>query len=1155
MNETNELNASVFEGHTQFRIARLQLFNWGTFSGSHDIEVSPRGYLFVGASGSGKSTLLDAMVTLLLPQPEYNAAAHEGERGRRSDRSVMSYVRGAWSSATEYEPSGRSRSVVRYLREGSTFSVVALTLFDAVGAQYTLMLVAYVKGRSTDENSVIRQFMIAPGDVTLSPALLKEFARTDFDFKALKRRLPTDLKSFTTFTAYSAAFSALFGIRDKAALKLLAKAQSAKNLGDLNTFLRTFMLDEPKTFETADRLVDEFGELSDAHRAVVEARKQHEILEKARSALLRAQHEERDARLRDEEARATPAWKLRFERDIVERELPRLKREAAESEAALANAESAAEDAKNEVRRLEQLHYRAGGEAVANLTQTLEHRRDAVKRVEKLRLRVEKSLAQCGEKVPDEERTWVTLSEEMKALLRARESAEVDRMKRRDEAVAAEAALERELSALTREIAAMRSRPTNIPSNLATVRRRMADALTLDEKRLPFAGELFEVKPEEALWQGAIERATRDFALTMLVSAEDFPALEAYVAEHDSGECLRILRVEHTDHEEPAFRGEAFLSEKVNFATGPWRSAVALEFAERFPHRCVDTLEAFERADSAVMPSGLVKTRGRLLTKDDSTALDDRRSWVTGFSNASKLALYVEEAERTELRKNEIARTREALDAEGRRSRERLAAAEIVTNASWEEVDLLGACRREAEADEALKAVLESNSELKSIESQLVTARAREETAGRLLIDRTVEAKEKKARLVANESRLTAILREAEKLVADAIDPAVYLRLDARLPASVRLPMAERDLERAVDAVKASIADANRLGAAEAACAQSETCAQFALFRSRYPARASAWDTAYEAAPEYMAYLEGLERDGLPKFERRFRELLETQSLQNFIELASQLTASRRSIFDRMAQVNASLSTVAFSRLETGDTHLRIEINDRRIAEVEDFRRALRSILEGAWESLAPEEADARFERIGSLVERMGSADPEAQRWRSLVLDVRNHVEFSAVEYDDENRVVETYLSGAGKSGGQRQKLTTTCLAAALRYQLGRSATGLPVFAPVLLDEAFDKADSEFTDISMNIFNRFGFQMIVATPEKAVYTLEPYIGGASLVTIADRRRSGVIAIAYDPVKKELDWEDAVPENDSPARRSARRMAELNAILNEIEAEG
>jgi len=63
----------------QFRAVRLQVHNWGTFSGCNDIPIAEEGFLFVGASGSGKSTLLDAFSQLLIPPRwvDFNAAAHE----------------------------------------------------------------------------------------------------------------------------------------------------------------------------------------------------------------------------------------------------------------------------------------------------------------------------------------------------------------------------------------------------------------------------------------------------------------------------------------------------------------------------------------------------------------------------------------------------------------------------------------------------------------------------------------------------------------------------------------------------------------------------------------------------------------------------------------------------------------------------------------------------------------------------------------------------------------------------------------------------------------------------------------------------------------------------------------------------------------------
>ena len=92
----------LFMGSEQFFLRKLQVANWGTFSGIHTVELSERGHLFVGGSGSGKSTLLDAISVLLTPgRINFNAAARQGER--RSDRSFMSYIRGAWSSEQDTE--------------------------------------------------------------------------------------------------------------------------------------------------------------------------------------------------------------------------------------------------------------------------------------------------------------------------------------------------------------------------------------------------------------------------------------------------------------------------------------------------------------------------------------------------------------------------------------------------------------------------------------------------------------------------------------------------------------------------------------------------------------------------------------------------------------------------------------------------------------------------------------------------------------------------------------------------------------------------------------------------------------------------------------------------------------------------------------------
>ena len=284
----------------------------------------------------------------------------------------------------------------------------------------------------------------------------------------------------------------------------------------------------------------------------------------------------------------------------------------------------------------------------------------------------------------------------------------------------------------------------------------------------------------------------------------------------------------------------------------------------------------------------------------------------------------------------------------------------------------------------------------------------------------------------------------------------------------------------------------------------------FAEFQRRWPMDGGDMDATVSSAPDFLAKLKRLEIDGLPAHEQRFFDLLRNQSHQNLAALSTYLNQARKTILDRMELVNESLSQAEFNV----GTRLHIAASDRQLPEVREFRQEIHQALSHAWTD-DREQAENRFLILRGLVQRLASQEAGERHWRETVLDVRLHVEFIGREVDLEGREVEVYRSGAGKSGGQRQKLATTCLAAALRYQLGGADHGAPVYAPVVLDEAFDKADNEFTALAMKIFANFGFQMIVATPLKSVMTLEPFIGGACFVHISERRYSSILMIEYD----------------------------------------
>src|SRR6185369_7760828 len=127
----------------QFQLRRIQTYRWGTFDDLRDIEIAAQGHLILGPSGSGKSTLLDGHTSLLTPPRwlDFNTAARNSEKGT-GDRSLATYVRGAWATQTSEE----GEKVKRYLRTGTTWSAICETYRDSTGRVVVLGRILWIKG-------------------------------------------------------------------------------------------------------------------------------------------------------------------------------------------------------------------------------------------------------------------------------------------------------------------------------------------------------------------------------------------------------------------------------------------------------------------------------------------------------------------------------------------------------------------------------------------------------------------------------------------------------------------------------------------------------------------------------------------------------------------------------------------------------------------------------------------------------------------------------------------------------------------------------------------------------------------------------------------------------------------------------------------------
>ena len=1088
----------------QFRMRRLQVLNWGTFSGLHEVPIAERGFLFVGRSGSGKSTLLDAMSALLVPPAlvDFNAAAREAERSGR-DRSLVSYVRGAWADQSDAES---GEIATQYLRRGAVWSALALEYRNALGRCVTLVRLLWIRGNSSAAADVHKHFIIAERPFDLAT----ELDGFDLDLRRLKQRV-ADVHHHDTFTAYAERFRRLLGIGNDAALRLLHKTQSAKNLGDLNHFLRDFMLERPETFSVAERLVAEFAELDEAHKAVVTAREQIETLRPARQAHERLVTVRRERSELDELLAGMDGYRERRRLGLLDARLAELDTLDRGLEGEESSRQQILERHQLALAELQSRHREQGGARI----EQLEHERSSVERDRDSRLRLrgvaEDACRRLDWNLAGTPQGFAEQLAKAGQLLDAGQEASSGADQRMLDLGVQKHQAEHDFAGVRAEIAALEAHPSNIPEHLQTLRGRLCSALELADTALPFAGELIQVRADEAAWSGAIERLLHGFARSLLVDERHYAKVAAWVDETHLGGKLVYHRIRDGGVLNVSTPAPRSLLNKLELAEHVHRDWLHGELQRRYDYSCVDSVQALRQTERALTQQGQLRHGRSQHEKDDRHAVGDRRQWALGFDNHSKLALYKAEAGELAQRLAELDTAISSVKSERARQVAHAAAAQSLVNLSWGDIDVTPLLTRLDAIDVTLKELREGNATLRELGERIAVAEKQVAAAQREwneVRDQRRDHRRERERLGKDRDRC------AETIAAKPLTPLQQRNLDARA-SDAQFTLG--NLEERCRGIERSLRTGADTLTAEAGNLAHAITGQFETFCRRWPQDAGDVQANLESAADFFARLERLERDGLPAHEARFFEMLRTQSGQNLVALQTHIAQGLKAIRARMEDVNASLEDVAFNR----GSILQIRPEDRRLPEVIEFRQQLAGVL-SQQRTDDRERAESQFDGLRKLVARLASTDPEHKRWREQVLDVRLHVEFIGEELDAISRdQLEVYRSGAGKSGGQRQKLATTCLAAALRYQLGDENGGVPQYAAVVLDEAFDKTDNEFTAMAMRIFENFGFQMIVATPLKSVMTLEPFIGGACFVDINGRHDSGVLMIEYDAASQRL----------------------------------
>jgi uncharacterized protein YPO0396 len=1074
------------------RLQRLELLNWGTFD-QRVWTFTPGGddSLLTGDIGSGKSTVVDALTTLLVPPQRitFNRAAGAETR----ERDLRSYVLGHYK-AERSETTGGSAPVG--LRRGPTLTVL-LAVFANEGYDTTVSLgiVLWLADGQTGQPD--RFYVTADRGLTIAGDL------TGFggDPAALRKRLTTSGSGVHDgYPSYAQRLRRLLDIPSAQAIELFAQTVSMKAVGDLTGFVRQHMLEPFDAQKWVDKLVTHFESLTRAHDAVVAARTQLDQLDPLLTAADGYQAlSERITAIAAQRA-ALPAFVAERTVALLEAEA----RAAAERLAAFAEEKQRLDD---DIAR--------GGEEVKALEREMEGQGGA--RLREIDLRVEllapqeaqrrvragayaADLGVLGLPPVGTAESFAARRPQIAELHAEYESRRSGHREQADRLAVDAAALKDEEAGLNAELLELRRRRVNIPAASLDLRTRLLTATGLTEAELPFAGELIQVRPEHADWEGAAERVLRGFGLSLLVPDRHYAAVSDWVErEHLRG---RLVYYRVPTRPEPVRppRSPHPLADVVEVKEGPLASWLRGEVLARADLERVETTAEFRRAERAVTRAGQVKGGRNRHEKDDRFRIDDRRNYVLGWSPEAKIDALLEIAGDLARRRKELATRDGELRSGEQQLRSRGTALDRVAGvATFEELDWAAIVRQIDDLTAERDRLTGASGELTRLQRLLTEAservtRAQQQRDGVLSRAGSTESEQRRALAEADVRRKRAeTARDVDVAVLDALDEA------APVPAPTGVGRWD-DWEKAT---LAALTDEHDRATGRRTQAAGRVTSAMHEFRLRWPLLTGELDDAVESISGYRELHGRLVSDDLPRFEAEFQDLLRTNAIRDIAGFSAELRKQSELIGERIDRINDSLHGIDYNP----GRYISLETARTPNMEVRTFLADLRACTDDALDGGDADSAysERKFHQVRALVERFRGRDgsTEADRiWTQRVTDVRNWVVFTAVERwrdtDDEH---ETYTDSGGKSGGQKEKLAYTVLAASLAYQfkLSWGADRARAFQMAVIDEAFGRGSDESTRYALALFRRLGLQLIVVTPLQKIHVIEHAVAAVGFV--------------------------------------------------------
>lgn len=1093
--QTLGLDFAADDALSGFRLHSLEVFNWGTFDGRvWTLNPNGRNALLTGDIGSGKSTLVDAVTTLLVPA--HRIAYNKAAGAENKERTLRSYVLGHYKSERN-EAGGTAKPVA--LRDHNSYSVI-LGVFHNAGYDQTVTL-AQVFWMKDAQSQPARFFVCAERALSIAT----DFARFGSDIAQLRKKLRgSGAEVFDSFPPYGAWFRRRFGIDNEQALELFHQTVSMKSVGNLTDFVRSHML-EP--FEIAPRitaLIGHFDDLNRAHEAVVKVKRQVELLSPLvsdceRHAMLVAQADELRA-CRE----ALRPYFAGLKLGLLEKRLASLADEWGRQNAQVKRLEALRDAQRVSEGEIKQSIADNGGDRIERLATDIRSKdAEREKRQEKAQ-RYARLVRAASEAPAETEAGFLMLRSRFTELGNGLEAREAELQNDLTEHGVSLRQGKQAHESLTAEIASLKARRSNIPAEQIAMRAALCKALDLSEGDMPFAGELLQVRDDEHDWEGAAERLLRSFGLSLLVPDEHYAAVADWIDKTHLRGRLVYFRVRQSSRGElPNLHRDSMARKLAIKPDSPFYDWLERELAHRFDVACCATQEQFRRETHAITRAGQIKAPSGRHEKDDRHRLDDRSRYVLGWTNAAKIAALEANSRKLEANLGELGGHIAKIQAEQNALKDRLTAlSKLDEYADFRELDWQSLALEVAKLTDEKQRLESASDVLKQLAERLDEVVATLETTEAELEehkDKRSKAEQKKTDAEALCAQTQAAMDEptlaAHSAHFERLDSVRGEALDEHQLTVESCDNREREMRDWLqNKIDAEVKKLDRL--------RDKIIQAMAAYKEAFKLETAEVDASIEAAFEYRSMLDSLRADDLPRFEARFKELLNENTIREVANFQSQLARERETIKERIARINESLTQIDYN----AGRYIVLEAQPTPDADVRDFQTELRACTEGALTgSEDTQYSEAKFLQVKHIIERFRGREGQSEqdrRWAAKVTDVRNWFVFAASErWREDDSEHEHYSDSGGKSGGQKEKLAYTILAASLAYQFGlewgevRSRS----FRFVVIDEAFGRGSDESAQYGLRLFAQLNLQLLIVTPLQKIHIIEPFVSSVGFV--------------------------------------------------------